>query len=101
MSSYDEFFNEDGTRRVDPLTKVGIMLALRHLAIRQGAREPLAALEWALSRGYLAPRREVVLERGKDDLVLTPAGQEVVAAYWFDVDRRRLHKGRGLLLGGA
>lgn len=97
--TYEDFYNEDGTRRVDPLTKIGIMLAIRELARKHGAMSPIASLEWALARGILAPRADVVLERGKDDLVLTPHGQEIVGTFWLQRDRERLYKRKGLIVG--
>lgn len=87
-------YNEDGTLAVDPLTKVGIMLAIRDLARREGAAEPLAALEWALARRILIPRPGVALEKGRDDLILTENGKRIVADYWFEKDRRRRAGGK-------
>lgn len=88
--------NEDGTRAADPMTKVGISMAIRDLAARHGVKrgDGFAALEWALARKILMARPGIVLERGRDDLILTPYGEEVVASYWNEIDRRRAARGK-------
>jgi len=103
LTVYEERYNEDGTRRADPLTKIGIMLAIREMAFMSaGVRrnDPLGALQWALDRDILAVRSDVALERGKDDLVLTPLGQQLVTEFWELRDRERVARGMNRILGG-
>jgi hypothetical protein len=82
----------------DPMTKIGIKLAIEQLARLQGAKTPLAALEWALSRKILIPNPNVVMERGDDDLILTEYGRRVVGMFWLARERTRMLSGRGPVL---
>jgi hypothetical protein len=83
---------------VDPLTKVGAMLAIRQLAEEHGGitdKQGEAALEWAINRGLIANRPGTVhvLRSTVDDLMLTRHGQLVVAAFWKREEaRKRMRK---------
>lgn len=86
---------------IDPMTKIGVMLAIRKMARdNDGVKDGAGALEWALHRGILKARPGFHLERGQDDLVLTVKGVQIVAAFWNQVDAKRLARGKGITLGG-
>lgn len=87
--------------QLDPLTKIGIMLAIRQLARdNAGAKTPLAALEWALDRKILAPRVGASFD-DQDDLILTPYGRELVANFWLAKERKRAAQGKALVRPNA
>lgn len=82
---------------VDPLTKVGIMVAIRQLAKENAGvkgKDGMAALEWALSRGIVAPRAGGFVAEKVDDLELTVQGEAVVVAFWKREEARKLMRRR-------